>query len=278
MTTSCSLTNFNRTLEQSPDAFIIGNELASAYWEQHADDKAESLWRRALALNPDNGEVLNNLGLVAGRRKRYPEAADLFQRAVRLKPTSADPHLNLGTEYQLMGLTASAESELRVALAVAPLDYRVRRKLRELLFEQGRLGEAEEQFRASNDNEPSALAYDFLGAIDIRRGASQAAERHFRAALTLDESDSNAHFGLGYLFKTVGRKADALSQYEAGLVRDPANAQALAAVRELRQEGTAASDGRRKTDSSRARSDRYAADIKHHAKTRNKSEKNEKKA
>jgi Tfp pilus assembly protein PilF len=231
---------YSHTLEHSPNAYIIVNELASAYWAQHADDKAESMWRRALALDPDNGEVLNNLGMVAGRKKRYPEAAEFFQRAVKLRPGSADPHLNLGTTYQLMGLMPEAESELRVALALSPLDYRVRNKLGELLFEQGRLGEAEQHFRASIDNQPNALPHDFLGAIDIRRGALQAAEGHFRSALSLDDTDSNAHFGLGYLYKAAGRKADALSQYQAGLVKDPTNAQALAAVRELRQESVAA--------------------------------------
>jgi Flp pilus assembly protein TadD len=62
------------------------------------------------------------------------------------------------------------------------------------------------------------------------------AERNFRAALSLDESDSNAHFGLGYLYKAAGRNAEALSQYQAGLVKDPTNPQALAAVQKLGQQ------------------------------------------
>ena len=103
------------------------------------------------------------------------------------------------------------------------------------------MDEAEDQFRASLRMQPNAPAYDFLGEIDIRRGALEEAERDFRAALSLDESDSNAHFGLGYLYKAAGRKAEALSQYQAGLVKDPTNPQALAAVQELRQQsaGTA---------------------------------------
>jgi hypothetical protein len=56
----------------------------------------------------------------------------------------------------------------------------------------------------------------------------------------LDESDSNAHFGLGYLYKAAGRKAEALSQYQAGSVKDPTNPQALAAVQELRQQSVGA--------------------------------------
>jgi Tfp pilus assembly protein PilF len=76
--------------------------------------------------------------------------------------------------------------------------------------------------------------------LNIRRHAMEAAERDFRATLSLDESDSNAHFGLGDIYKAAGRKAEALSQYQAGLVEDPTNAQALAAVQELRRQSARA--------------------------------------
>jgi tetratricopeptide (TPR) repeat protein len=123
-----------------------------------------------------------------------------------------------------------------MALALSPIDHLALDELGRLFLEEGRLSEAEDQFRASVRNEPNLLAYDFLGEIDIRRGAVGEAERDFRAALSLDESNSNAHFGLGYLYKAAGRNAEALSEYQAGLVKDPTNPQALAAVQELRQQ------------------------------------------
>jgi Flp pilus assembly protein TadD len=101
-------------------------------------------------------------------------------------------------------------------------------------LETGRPREAEEQFGASVRSKPSALAYDFLGMLNIRRGALGEAARDFRAALSLEEADSYAHFGLGDVYRLAGRKAEALSQYQAGLVKDPTNPQALAAVQELR--------------------------------------------
>jgi Tfp pilus assembly protein PilF len=227
---------YNRTLDFSPDAYIILNNLGTVYWDQGAVDNAESVWKRSLAINPYNAPVLNNLGMVAGKKKQYAEAVKFFQRAMELKPNSLDPHLNLGRVYRVMGLTGPAEVEFRKALAISPLDSRVRNELGQLLVPEGRTDEAEDQFRASIRIEPNALAYDFLGMLNIRRGAMGEAERDFRAALSLDESDSNAHFGLGFLFKAAGRQAEALSQYQAGLVKDPANAQALAAVQELRRE------------------------------------------
>jgi hypothetical protein len=52
----------------------------------------------------------------------------------------------------------------------------------------------------------------------------------------LDESDSYAHFGLADIYTLAGRKTQALRQYQAGLVKDPTNAHALAAVENLRQQ------------------------------------------
>ena len=231
---------YSRTLEVSPDADIIVNDLGTVYWHRGFSDKAESAWRRALALNPHDSSALNNLGLVAGRKKNYPQAAEFFQRAMKLRPNEPDPHRNMGTMYRLMGMTGPAESELRTALELAPLDHVTLNELGRLLLEEGRVSEAQAQFRASVRNEPNVLAYDFLGEIDIRGGAVGEAERDFRAALSLDESDSNAHFGLGFLDKAAGRKAEALREYQAGLAKDPNNPQALAAVQKLQQPSAAA--------------------------------------
>jgi tetratricopeptide (TPR) repeat protein len=226
---------YNRTLDLSPDATVILNNLGTVYWHRSLSDKAESVWRKTLTLDPNNASALNNLGLVAGRKKQYPEAAEFFQRAIKLNPNESDPHRNMGTLYRLMGMAGPAESQLRMALALSPLDYRALNELGRLLLEEGRVSEAEDQFRASVRNEPNVLAYDFLGQIDNRRGAVEAAERDFRAALSLDESDSNAHFGLGHLYAAAGRTAAALNQYQAGLVKAPTDSQALAAVQKLRQ-------------------------------------------
>jgi Flp pilus assembly protein TadD len=176
------------------------------------------------------------MGLVAGRRKQYSEAAGFFARVIDLRPNLSDPHRNLGTTYRLMGRAGPAEVQLRAALALSPFDYLVLNELGQLLLAEGRVSEAEDQFRASVRNEPNVLAYDFLGEINTSRHALGEAERDFRAALSLDESDSNAHFGLGFLYKDAGRTAEALAQYQVGLVKDPTNPPALAAVQKLRQQ------------------------------------------
>ncbi len=162
---------YTRTLELSPDSYIISNDLGGVYWHTGAWDKAESVWRGVLSRNPNNIDALNNMGLVAGRKKQYSEAAGFFKRVIELKPNLSDPHRNLGNTYRLMGMPGPAERELRLALALSSLDYRVLNELGRLFLEEGRVSEAEDQFRDSIRNEPNVLAYDFLGEIDTRRGA-----------------------------------------------------------------------------------------------------------
>jgi tetratricopeptide (TPR) repeat protein len=227
---------YSQTLELSPDDYNVLNNLGGVYWERGELDKAESAWRRALAINPTFGDVLYNLGLVANERHQHEEAKGFFERAVELEPSVADPHLELGRTYLKMGLRGPAELQLRAAVALSPFNIRTRNELGRLLFAAGRPNEAEEQFRASVRSSPNPLAYDYLGMLSGRRGDVGEAERAFRAALSLDASDSNAHFGLGYIYKAAGRKAEALGQYQAGLVGDPTNEQALAAVQKLRQQ------------------------------------------
>ena len=228
---------YTRTLDLSPGAGPIESMLVAAYWREGAVDKAEMVWREKLARRPNSVDAINNLGLVASRRHQYPEAVRFFQRAIKLKPDLIDPHLNLGETYLKMGLTGPAELQLREAVALSRFDIRAYNEVGKLFVWEGRIEEAEDQFRASLRIAPNALAYDYLGTLNIRRRAMEDAERDFQAALSLDESDSNAHFGLGYFYKAAGRKAEALSQYQAGLVEDPTNAQALAAVQQF---GTAA--------------------------------------
>jgi tetratricopeptide (TPR) repeat protein len=228
---------YTRTLELSPDADVIQNNLGTVYWRAGDVDKAESVWRALLVRNPNYPEMLNNLGLVAGQKKQYSQACEFFQHAIKVRPTYTQPHLNLAKAYRFMGRASSAERELRLALALSPLDYRVLNELGQLLLDEGRLSEAEEQFRTSLRIQPNVLAYDYLGEINLRRRALSEAEGDFRAALAMDESDSNAHFGLGYLYKAADRNAEALEQYRAGLAANPTNALALAAVQALERQG-----------------------------------------
>ena len=223
-----------RTLECAPDAYLIRTNLGKVYWDRGETRRAEQEWLEALRLGPANVATLNNLGVLRTRQKRYAEAIEFLQKAMAIKPTYAVAYISLGITYAEMGEREQAEAAYRRAIALAPLSSEAHSRLGKLLFDAGRLPEAEEQFLRGVEIEPSAEACDRLGDIYLRWGSADRAERAFARAAALDPFDSHAHFGLGALYAARGRSADAVREYEAGLQTDPANAEALAALRRLK--------------------------------------------
>lgn len=53
-------------------------------------DEAVRKLRQALSLDPENPEILYNLGIASCRQERYVEAIDYFRRLLELKSTSVD--------------------------------------------------------------------------------------------------------------------------------------------------------------------------------------------
>ncbi len=227
---------YARTLAAQPDSWHIHNNLGTSYWSRGDTKAAEQEWREALRIKPANPLALSNLGLVRAREKRYEEAVQLFQQALKLQPKFVDAHLHLGDVYLETGSRDLAELQFRAAVALAPLSAPARNHLGQLYFASGRTDEAEEQFRRSVENLPTSLALDRLGGIYFRRGARGEAERAFRGALELDAADDFAHFGLGELYAQAGRNAEAVREYEAGLVTNPSDPEALKALDKLKRQ------------------------------------------
>jgi tetratricopeptide (TPR) repeat protein len=103
---------------------------------------AESEYRRAFELAPQNAVVPSNLAVLLSELGRLDEAVALGQRAIALEPLRSASHFNL-------------------ALYLIPL---------------GRYDEAEAALRKATELQPqSAVTYAYLSRIQILRGKSSAA-------------------------------------------------------------------------------------------------------
>jgi tetratricopeptide (TPR) repeat protein len=227
-------TFYRTTLAAQPDAIALRINLGAAYWNSGNASQAEAEWREALRRAPDHWLILNNLGLVCARQKRYDEAVEDFRRSIRLRPNYADSHMNLGRTYAELERPAEAEAQLLAAVGLAPLYVQARNELAKFYIKAGRFAEAEPQLRSSVSSGGSVFAWDSLGEIYSRWNRREDAERAFRQAVSLDAFDSHAHFGLGSVLEKEGRAAEALKEYQAGLLTDPRNAEALAALTRLK--------------------------------------------
>jgi Flp pilus assembly protein TadD len=230
------ITLLTRTLAVQPQDALLHDGLGLAYWWRNQPEAAELEWREALRLDPNSSSVLNSLGMAYAKDRRFPEAVKLFQTALLLDPHFARAHLDLGATYAQMGRTGDAEREFRAAVALTPLDFEAHNLLGKLCFDNGRLPEAEEQFRLSLQAEPNVAAYDHLGYIYVRENARDKAQHAFEAALTLNPSDSHAHYNLGLIYAAAGQNAEALRELRKALEADPGNPEVLSALQRLQHQ------------------------------------------
>lgn len=125
--------DFRQALVLNPEQPQVLNNLGYSLVEQRRNlDEALSMIERAVEGDPDSGYIVDSLGWVLYRLGRFEEAVAPMERAVALLPN--DPIINdhLGDVYWMVGRRREARFQWERALSFDPEDtdaLRIRRKL-----------------------------------------------------------------------------------------------------------------------------------------------------
>jgi tetratricopeptide (TPR) repeat protein len=129
-------------------------------------DEAEADFRQALALNPDQPQVLNYLGYsLVEQRRNLEEALDMIERAVAARPQDGYITDSLGWALYRMGRYDEAVGPMERAVELAPLDPVITDHLGDVYWVVGRRTEARFQW---------TRALSFLGEGDEDHEANPA--------------------------------------------------------------------------------------------------------
>lgn len=180
---------------------ILSN-LASAKREQGDFAGAQAVYNEALAKNPQNIYAMVGLGVIAGQKGQTEDAEQQYRRAILSAPDFAPAQLNLGA----------------------------------LLVGMGRLEEGIDAYRAALQLNPFfPQAHYNLGVALAKLHRTDEAAEAYSAAIELQPKFTAARVNLGILFFNDLHDADgAQEQFEAILRYDPDNAQARAALQQIR--------------------------------------------
>ncbi len=108
--------------QESPEDTSVNNDLGYLYADQGKNlEQAESMIRKALAAEPDNGAYLDSLGWVLFKRGKYDEALPYLEKAVKNSPGAGDETLweHLGDVYDSLRQPAQALKAWKAALDYA---------------------------------------------------------------------------------------------------------------------------------------------------------------
>ena len=117
--------------------------------------KAESSFRKALALYPDQPNVLNYLGYsYVDQNKNLDEALGMIRKAVELRPDDGYIVDSLGWAYYRLGKFEDAVVELERAIKLRPEDATINDHLGDAYWQAGRRLEARFQWQHAIDGKP----------------------------------------------------------------------------------------------------------------------------
>jgi len=102
---------------QSAPALILRGQHALDAGEPAA---AESLFRRAVARDPDSAEAHFYLGVALSTQEQMTEAAQAYQEAIRLAPDLAEAHWNLALAYAALNRPSEAIVEFEAFITLRP--------------------------------------------------------------------------------------------------------------------------------------------------------------
>ncbi len=127
-------TDFRAALALNPDQPQVLNYLGYSMVEADEKlDEALSLIQRAADARPESGYIIDSLGWVLYRLGRYDEAVAHMERATELKPVDPVVNDHLGDVYWAVGRAMEAEFQWQRALSFDPEQKdaeRIRRKIK----------------------------------------------------------------------------------------------------------------------------------------------------
>src|SRR5689334_7956440 len=160
-------------------------------------EEAAASYRKAVVLDADSAEAINNLGEALGEMKQFPPALQAFQKAVALDPKYLKARYNMGVTYDRLGQIKYAEFIYRILIRDFP-DF--------------------------------ALAYDSLAVSLSKSGRPREAIPFHERAISLASGDPSFYYNLAVSYLVLGDLRKAQEQQRALRNLDPSMAEHLAAV------------------------------------------------
>jgi tetratricopeptide (TPR) repeat protein len=190
--------------------------------------RREAVVRRALAVDPENPDVVYEVGSLLQQLRKPGEALPFFTRHLDMVEDDQQTLVQIGKCHIDMGRLDEAETSLRRALAEGD-DAVGLYNLGIVLEQTGRAEEAERSYRRAIALGPGlASARNNLGALLASTQRLDEAATQLADAIRLDPADADAHVNLSAVLLQQRRFGDAAGEARRAIELDARHADAHA--------------------------------------------------
>ena len=215
-----------RALAVNPGIAVVHSNLGAILTGDGRSAEAFSHYMEAVRIDPASPAANNNLGSAFVSQGNYNEAVKYFKAALQIKPDLADAHFNLALALVAQNKLDEAVLHYREALRLGPDDHRTHTKLSVPLMLQGKFDEALVHCREAIRFEPEDTdAYYNMGLILSSQRKLDEAAASYREALRIDPNYARARSKLGLVLANQGRRDEAIAQFNEALRLDQNDSQ-----------------------------------------------------
>ena len=227
-------TLFTKCIQEDPNSTLCHGRLGMLLEKQHDWPAAEREFRTDIALNPDDGPDLYNLGRLHATEGHYQEADDEMGRALKMLGTQVPAafDLELAQVADKAGDAPGTEAALKVAQSdPKSANSAIYMRARIMAGHRDYAG-AEKLLRPLADRDPGSLqVIALLASVMEVQGDHEGAIAAYQRALVISPENPVVHTMLAKSLHAQGRDTEALAQCKQTLAIQPGNpaARALAA-------------------------------------------------
>ncbi len=219
-------TQYERLVHDDPANPVFLGQLAEVYRRTGELSRAVALYRRAVALAPEDRDARYNLAVSLQEAGDLEEAFTALKAAITLDPGRPEAHNALGIALALRGNLEDARSELSKAVELDPHNARAFNNLGNVLRELKRPDDAEQAYRRAAE-----LAPDYpdplngLGTLDVQRGRPADAIAFFDRALAIAPQHHETRLNRAIAEELAGNRKAAIAAYRDFLLRSAGDPQ-----------------------------------------------------
>jgi tetratricopeptide (TPR) repeat protein len=195
-----------KSAELNPDNEEVLKNIGRLYYVKGNYDKAEAYLQKAIKLNEEYGIAWNNIGWVYEQKALYSKMKDAFEKAIKYrKDSDAWDQIGLGRAYYHLQEFDLAEKHFRKVLKMKNEENSIpiaKKYLGFVLFEKGKVKEAVQLFKDYISSYPQKhIANRDIGRFYYDEGSYDKAEAYLRKAINLNKEYGIAWKDLGLVYE-----------------------------------------------------------------------------
>lgn len=209
-------------LAVSPDDWQLLRNLARLQEALNDTVGAANSWRRITELVPFEPEIWEGYGNALAQAGKDADAMSAFQQALRLNSESMGARTAIGQLLLAQHKYREAAEEFQSVLNLKPYWGPAQLGLGKALDGMGQGAEAETHYREALKNRiKTPASYKALGQFCFGKKWYSEAAANFADALRLDPADAPTEVNLGLTLALLGRPAEAQAHYAEAVRLDP---------------------------------------------------------